>query len=236
MKNLLILLLATVVIGSSLFAGPIAPGSVQNLLNINGVNYTATLGGTIIGVHDPNRTNLTSAFDNNTETFYSLGIGGTLEGIAGPNLIFDAEVDVIEVTFGTVNTSFPESAFVEFFAGNTVQASVKLVNLGNQSGACNNAVGLTCSSSATSSTTVWNLLLPAAFSFNRVLITDTTGVDFGSIYTAARRASDGFDVSELRIATVASDVVIPEPGTITMLGVGLGLLALANRKRFSKVA
>ncbi len=236
MKNFVLVLLATVLIGSSLVAGPVVPGSVQNLFNINGVDYTATLGGTLNGSHDPSRTNLSSAFDNSTSTFYSLGIGGTLEGIAGPGLEFDPAVGVIEVTFGTVNSQFPESAIVRFFEGATEQASVKLVNLGGQSGACDSVVGLTCSSSATESTTIWSIVLPAAFAFNRVLITDTTGDDYTALYNAANRASDGFDIAELSIATVISDTAVPEPGTLTMLGMGLGLLALAYRKRTSKVA
>lgn len=232
MKLLSRFLLSLSVVAGSLIAGPINPGAVQNLNNINGVDYTATLGTVLNGTtHDSTRTDLTSAFDNNSSTFYSLGIGGTLEGVADPGLKFDLGVGVIEVTFGTVNSSFPESALVEFFEGATVKASVKLVNLGSQAGSCNSAVGLTCSSSATSSTTVWSITLPAAFDFTRIVVTDKTAVDFAGTYGTSR-ASDGFDIAELRLSTVsAATEEIPEPGTISMLGLGLGVLALAYRKR-----
>lgn len=212
-------------------AGPVNPGdSVSG--SFGGVDYEGVLGTVLHGTtHNPDRTDLSSAFDNDVDTFFSLGIGGTLEGTAQPGLQFATGVGLIEITFGTVNTQFPEAALIEFSDANGVQASVELHNLGASDSSCVDAVGLICTASQTGTTTEWSIILSGLFNFTGVKITDTTG-QFADQYPT-NRPSDGFDIGELRISTVPTEP-IPEPGTVTMIGLGLGLVALAYRKRAAR--
>jgi hypothetical protein len=235
MKNILSAFCSVALLAGISLAGPLDPGAVKTASNVNGVDYEAVLGGFLNGApgqqHDAARVDLAAAFDGSASTFYALGIGGTLVGEAQPGFVFETGVGVIEVTFGTVNQTYPESALMEFFDTNgTVQASVELRNLGSSANSCFGATaGLNCSTTQNSDSTLWSIVLPATFNFSKVVITDTTAVNFAGTYASNGRLSDGFDIAELTIRTTASPV--PEPGTISMIGLGLGMVALAYRKR-----
>lgn len=222
MKTLFSAICSVALLAGAAFAAPI---------DHNGVSYTANQGlqtnGSAVAA---DRSDLTAAFDGNSNTFYSLGMGGSVTGVAQTGLQFDPEVDIIEITFGTVSTTYPESAKLEFFDANGVQASVQLFNNGANVSSCGSAAGLTCVASQTSNSTIWKITLAGAFEFTKVVITDTTNP---ASYNPSR-PSDGFDIGELRIATVAANAEVPEPGTISMIGLGLGLVALAYRKRAAR--
>lgn len=238
MKSLISAFCSLALLAGVALAGPLDPGAVKTVNNVNGVDYEAVLGGFLNGApgqqYDPSRADLAAAFDGNVNSFFSLGIDGTLVGEAQPGLVFQNGVGIIEITFGTVNQTYPESALMEFFdTTGTVQASVELRNLGTNVNSCFGATaGLNCSTTQSSTATLWSIVLPATFNFSKVAITDTTQLNYSGTYASNGVLSDGFDIAELTINTVASPV--PEPGTISMIGLGLGLVALAYRKRSAR--
>src|SRR5690625_7895098 len=83
----------------------------------NAVSYHSTQGKDSNGnAVAPNSSDLNAAFDGDSNTFYSLGIGGTLSVDVSPQRI--ASGSVVEITNDTPNKTYPESAKV--YLGGTI--------------------------------------------------------------------------------------------------------------------
>jgi hypothetical protein len=134
---------------------------------------------------------------------------------------FVSPASITEVTFGTPNDLFPESALIELDGG---AESVEIFNGSLGEAGCQGATaGIGCAFVAGADSTTWAITFLSPFSSFK--ITDTTETNFGAFYLAANRASDGFDIGELEL------VAVPEPTSISLVGGALLAAALFCRKR-----
>ena len=208
-------ILAATILGSALLAGA-ANASISFT-----ANQGTTFNGGTVGI---DRSNVNSMLDGDLNTFYSLGIGGTLTASIAPQLI--ASASVIEVTFGN-NIGFPESAKVFLGSDSTTGTLIgELFNLA--SGATSTSAGgatiTTIPNAGATGRTLFQIALgPLSGTSSMLHFLDTTGVNYETQSEANN--SDGFDIAELRIAAV------PLPAGVLLLGLGLGGLAAYRRRQ-----
>ena len=160
-----------------------------------------------------------NAFDSNNLTFYSMGMNGDLEIDVAPNT-FGPAATVIEVTNGSPNASFPESAKL-YFDG------ILQGELSNQAGDTTGAgiVAVLGPSGATFTITVD----PGV---SEILLVDTSFVKYGPAYPSA---NDGFDISEITYSVIP----VPIPPAALLFGsalIGMGLLARRRRRQQTAIA
>jgi hypothetical protein len=185
------------------------------------------------GAVAPDRSLLSSVTDGDPNTFFSLGIGGTLSADVSPLAI--ASGSVVEVTFDNIDT-YPESAQVWLGGSWTGSAwdwtgAILLGELFNvASGQATSSTGVNGSSvsQVTNTTTGLTTYFISLGSNVGSLLTllDTTLVNFASAYDdPGEPVSDGFDAGEFRVTPVP----VPAAGFLLLAGLG-GLAALKRRK------
>lgn len=173
-----------------------------------------------------NRSDVTTINDGDASTFVALGIGGTLSYDVSPELLTGASV--VEVTFGTVNLSFPESAYV-YLGGSIVGGSFDMTGatlageLFNDGTAIDGANTITAGLVGGAST--FSIAIDSSEGFSLITLVDTTLDNFASKYDADK-PSDGFDVGEFKVTSV-----VPLPAAAWMLLAGLGGLYGMRRLR-----
>lgn len=224
--------LKTLLFGLTLAAGTTLPAA-QVVVN-NNITWTESQALQSNGAAVPaNRSDLNDAFDNDTTTFFSLGWGGSLTGIANFGFMFGQNNGVIEITFNSPNTGYPESAKLVFSnTGGGPTGEVELINLDPSGPAdqCTGEVGgITCAFVLNSGNNTWSINL-GGNTFDKVVITDTTITRFAGSYNVSK-PSDGFDIGELRFDTAVDPSEVPEPGTYAMMGLGMAGLALLRRRK-----
>ena len=155
------------------------------------------------------------------QSFFSLGVGGSLSFDVGPGL-FDDDVFAVEVTGGAPNPSFAEAARFEFSGPDGVEF-VEVATFGmavrDESG------GLTVTRTLNAGSGYSFDISLNGLSFNSLTITDVTFDYFASTYDTRR--SDGFDVGELVFDVVTP---VPAPGVIALFGLGAALLGFRRRR------
>lgn len=196
----------------------------------NAVSYHSTQGLDSKGnAVDAARSDRNAAFDGDSNTFYSLGIGGTLSVDVSPQRI--ASSSVVEVTNNTPNKTYPESA--EIWLGGSIDdngiwsdiGAVKFGELFNDGTAetYEPDFGSILAGGQTGQTTTWNLVLNSDAVYSLITLVDSTWKNYSDKYTEIM--SDGFDVGEFRVAA------IPLPASVLMLMGALGGLGFLSRRR-----
>lgn len=175
------------------------------------------------------RSDLDAAFDGDSSTFYSLGIGGTLSVDVSPNRI--ASGSVVEITNDSPNKSFPESAQI-WLGGSIGEDGIwdstdavyfgELFNDGSDADFVADFGSIFLSDQA-GKETVWELTLNSDVVYSLITLVDSTWENYSGEYT--KLVSDGFDVGEFRVAA------IPLPASVLMLMGALGGLGFVSRRR-----
>lgn len=160
---------------------------------------------------------LANATDGSTATFYALGIDGSITINVSPQT-FGSPATAIEITFGTINANFPESAQV--FLDGVLKG--ELFNDG-PAGSTSTNFGSAITVATTGTTSIFTI--PIGPGVTELTLLDRTFVNSGAVYTNAGRASDGFDVGELKFT------VVPLPGTAPLYLGGLGWFAFLGWRR-----
>lgn len=179
--------------------------------------YTSLQGDRADGSPVPgDRSVLSEAYDGDASTFYSLGMGGSITATSTLGVIGGS---VIEVTFGTINPSFPESAEIYLDYGLGTQTLFGEIFNNNTPFTFDNTLGTITKDSQSGNTTQWTMALNGPpFGFTNITLLDTT-VDSTGVN------SDGFDVGEFSVSEV------PLPASLLMLLGALGGLGVISRRR-----
>ncbi|HET7408890.1 MAG TPA: VPLPA-CTERM sorting domain-containing protein [Paracoccaceae bacterium] len=215
---------------SLLIAGVIAlsagsAGAVS--YNFGAATYYADQGATASGgTVDPDRSILANASDGKADTWFSLGIGGTLSIDVKPHGLTGGQVT--EVTFKTVNDAYLESA--QIWLGGQVDAN----GVFDQTGAyhfgtlINDETGFELEPGSFGSitklaqggnTTVWELLFTGDTEYSLITLLDITNDNNSPL-------NDGFDVGEFKVT------MAPLPASVLMLmGALCGLGFIGRRRR-----
>jgi len=174
------------------------------------------------------RSDMNTAFDGNSRTFYSLGIGGTLTADMSPKQI--ASGSVLEITNSSPNETFPESAQI-WLGGSIGEDGIwdrtdavyfgELFNDGSKADYVSD-FGSILLTSMGGQGAGWELTLNPDVVYSLITLVDTTWDNYGGEYT---EISDGFDVGEFRVAA------IPLPASVLMLMGALGGLGFVSRRR-----
>jgi hypothetical protein len=206
----------------ALAAGALLAGTVSASAAIS---YTANQGlqSNGLGVA-ADRSNINNVNDGNPATFFSLGVGGALVATSSLGALGGS---VIEVTFGTVNPQFPESAevYLDFdLASMTGTLLGEIFNDGTAP-SFNAALGTIVLNAFGGSTSNWTITLnsPPAPVGNIALLDTTDASLYGGSGEPA--FTDGFDVGEFNVSEV------PLPASVLMLLAALGGLGLFGRGR-----
>lgn len=171
------------------------------------------------------RSDVDNALDGTVATFFSLGVGGELEIDVSPSRLI-SPASVIEITFGSPNEDFPESAQIFFggiLAGEIFNQEVGGVLFTEEAGfdieAVENSIGVS-----------FTITFSDAAAFSTLTLVDTTGVNFASEYSnldgeAGDPTTDGFDIANVSVNAV------PLPASALLLLGALGGFGLLSRKR-----
>jgi hypothetical protein len=159
------------------------------------------------------RSMVSSLTDGDVNTFYSLGMGGSLTASIAPLQIGSASL--IEVTFGN-NLSYPESAQV--FLSGTLLGEIFNTASG---GVTTSANGATITASAnTPSIGITSFMIALGLNIGSSLtFVDTSSAVPGYL-------NDGFDIGEL---SIVSAVPLPAGAWLLLTGLG-GVVALRRRQ------
>ncbi|WP_340109298.1 hypothetical protein [Pikeienuella sp. HZG-20] len=200
---------------AALAAGLLALPFTASAFTITQANVTAT-GDVADGVAAPaSRFDVDNIYDGDTASFYSLGDGGSLTIDVSP-LTLLSPATVLEVTFGTPNSAFPESAQVFFGA----DLAGELFNDGSFS----SESGFTISNPSSGAN---GAAFEIAFSggpFSSLTFLDTTMTNFAGSYNA-NKVTDGFDIAEISVNAV------PLPPALALFFAPLALLGLIGARR-----
>ncbi|WP_187429609.1 hypothetical protein ROLI_024850 [Roseobacter fucihabitans] len=200
----------------TLFLSTISAMMIAGGVSAASITFTENQGTQANGLDVPaGRSVVTNLTDGDVDTFYSLGIGGSLTASIAPQLI--AGASLIEVTFNNT-PSFPESAQVYLGIDTSGILLGELFNF---------ASGV----SSTSANGASIITAPNTPSTGRTSFVIDLGVNSGSALTFVDTTSgtgnkDGFDIAELSIAAVP----LPAAGLLLLAGIG-GLAAVGRRKK-----
>lgn len=175
------------------------------------------------GAVPASRSDTAAVTDGDVNTFYSLGIGGSLTASITGNI---ATASVLEVTLGN-NASFPESARI--FLGESDTGTLLGEIFNDASGGTNTSSnGATITATAnTPSNGITSFLIDLGGNTGSALtFVDTTGDNF----SVAGTTKDGFDIGELSITPV------PLPMSGLVLLTAIGGVAVAYRRKPRNVA
>ncbi|MBG6172956.1 hypothetical protein IWQ55_000017 [Labrenzia sp. EL_208] len=166
------------------------------------------------------RSILANASDGDVNTFYSLGIGGSITASVSPLDV--AGASAVEVTFNN-SAGFPEAAKVYAGTDSSGQLLGEIFNLA--SGVSTTFTGLLGSSIVASgntpSTGFTSFLINIGLVETSALTLVDTTIQFGPT-----GSKDGFDVGEFSVTPVP----LPAAGWMLLVGVG-GLAAMRRRQR-----
>lgn len=168
------------------------------------------------GVATPgSRFDVDNVYDGDTSSFYSLGDGGSLTIDVSP-LTLASPATVLEVTFGTPNPAYPESAQV--FLGSDLAG--ELFN----DGSFTSETGFMISNPTTGASGAAFEIAFASGAYSTLMLLDTTMANFAGSYNA-NKVTDGFDIAEVSVNAV------PLPPALALFFAPLALLGFMGSRR-----